>query len=114
MTGIAVDPDRPVARLVAANMRRIRKMRGMNQKELGNLLSLSEASVSAAERSVDGSRVRVFDIDEVAKIASVLEVSISDLIEPVPPCACCGDNPPPGMRCKVCKAEGPEFEGSGR
>lgn len=104
--------DRSVSRIVGANMRVYRKRLGMSQDELGRQLGgWSKQVVSAAERCADpdSSRLRTFAIDEVVTIAKVLGVDIADLLVPIPPCPCCGDEPAPGMTCQVCKVEGLPF-----
>jgi hypothetical protein len=63
--------------------------------------------VSAAERSVDGKRVRKFDIDEVARIADVFGVTIDELLMPPAPCPQCDGDPPPGFTCNTCGRSGP-------
>lgn len=105
--------DKPWSRCVAANMRRFRRERGWDQAEFGAKLGgWSATSVSAAERSAESKRVKVFDIDEVILIAEVLGVAVTDLITPPPkppPCPCCHDEPPAGMICQNCGAEGESF-----
>ena len=65
---------------VAANLRQIRKERGWTQEEAGIRLkeflgeSWSAAVWSAAERSVDGKRVRHFDADVVSAFAQLFDV----------------------------------------
>ena len=104
------EPDCTANATVAANMRRFRKQLGWTGAELGEKLGgWSKAVVSAAERSDAGTRVRSFSIDDVVLIASVLGVTVTDLITPVPPCPCCGDKPAPGMACTVCGAAGDAF-----
>lgn len=109
-----IPPNRDASRAVAANMRLLRKKRGWTQEELGERLGgWSMAAVSAAERSVDGKRVKIFDIDEICQLADLFDVTVADLITPIPPCRCCGDEPPPGMQCQVCGASGPDFSANG-
>ncbi len=71
-----------VNRLVAYNMAAFRKAAGLTQEELGEPLGWSVASVSAAERSWDGKRVKKFDADEIVAIALALGVPISALFLP--------------------------------
>ena len=93
--------------VVAANMARFRKARGWTQEDFGRRLGgWSKAAVSAAERSVDGRRVRAFAIDDVVKIAATLGVTVTDLITPAPPCEVCWDKPPAGMICQACGTHG--------
>jgi transcriptional regulator with XRE-family HTH domain len=81
---VAGESDRTlVNRVVAYNMTRWRKAAGLTQEELGQRLGgWSGASVSAAERSWDGKRVRKFDADEVAAIGAALGVPIVALFLP--------------------------------
>ena len=71
--------------LVAYNLAEFRKAAGLTQKQLGERLGgWSEASVSAAERSWDGKRVREFDADEIVRIADALGVPVIALLLPPP------------------------------
>ncbi len=71
--------------VVAWNMAYYRQAAGMNQAELGERLGgWSVVSVSAAERSWDGKRVRKFDADEVTLIAAVLGVPVAAMFIPPP------------------------------
>lgn len=102
--------ERPACRTVAANMRLLRRRYGWDQAELGQKLGgWSNASVSAAERSVGSKRVRIFDIDEVVQLAAVFGVTVADMLAPVPPCPCCQGKPPQGMKCQACGAAGAPF-----
>ena len=72
--GVGADglPERHVtfSQVVAYNMAHYRRAAGLSQEQFGvRLGGWSAASVSAAERSWDGRRVRKFDADEVARIA---------------------------------------------
>ena len=71
-----------VNRLVAYNMAFFRKAAGLGQQEFGAPLGWSVASVSAAERSWDGKRVKKFDADELVLIAAVLGVPLAALYLP--------------------------------
>lgn len=68
--------------LVAYNVAEYRRAAGLTQKQLGELLGWSEASVSAAERSWDGKRVREFDADEMVRIAGLLDLPLIALLLP--------------------------------
>ena len=72
-------PEREVTvnMLVAYNMARFRQASGMTQAALGEELGgWTKGAVSAAERSWDGTRVRKFDADEIATLASIFCVPI--------------------------------------
>jgi transcriptional regulator with XRE-family HTH domain len=78
-------PERLVSinQLVAYNMTYFRKAARLTQEELGERLGgWSGASVSAAERSWDGKRVRKFDADEVVRIALALGIPVIALLLP--------------------------------
>ena len=59
-----------------------RKAAGLGQQEFGEPLGWSVASVSAAERSWDGKRVKKFDADELVMIAATLGVPLAALYLP--------------------------------
>jgi transcriptional regulator with XRE-family HTH domain len=72
-----------ISQLVAYNMARFRKAAGLTQEELGERLGgWSGASVSAAERSWDGKRIRKFDADEIVNIAMTLDMPVVALFLP--------------------------------
>ena len=72
-----------VSQLVAYNMSAFRKAAGLSQQELGERLGgWSAASVSAAERSWDSKRIKVFDGDEIAQIADALGVPLIAMFLP--------------------------------
>jgi transcriptional regulator with XRE-family HTH domain len=67
----------PVPRLtLARNLRRLRAMRGISQEELADLAGLHRTYVGSVERSE-----RNISIDNLAKLASALEISLSALLE---------------------------------
>jgi transcriptional regulator with XRE-family HTH domain len=68
--------------LVAYNAGWFRRVAGLTQKQFGEKVGLSEASVSAAERSWSSSRVREFDADEIVLFATVLGVPVVALLLP--------------------------------
>lgn len=74
-----------INQLIGFNMMWFRKAAGMTQEALGQRLGgWSGASVSAAERSWEGTRIRKFDADEVVKIADALGVPLIALFLPPP------------------------------
>ena len=77
-------PERRITvnQLVAYNMAAFRKAAGLGQQEFGGPLGWSPASVSAAERSWDGKRIKKFDADEIVQIAAVLGVPLAALFLP--------------------------------
>jgi transcriptional regulator with XRE-family HTH domain len=63
--------------LVAYNMARWRRANGMTQEQLGaELGGWTKIAVSAAERSWDGGRVRKFDADLIADLASIFRIPV--------------------------------------
>jgi transcriptional regulator with XRE-family HTH domain len=63
--------------LVAYNTTRWRKASAMTQEELGKKLGgWTKRAVSAAERSWEGTRVRQFDADLIADLASIFRVPV--------------------------------------
>jgi transcriptional regulator with XRE-family HTH domain len=71
-----------VNQVVAFNMARWRKAAGLTQEELGERLGWSNTAVSAAERSVDGKRVRQFDADDLTSIAQALGMPLIAMFLP--------------------------------
>jgi transcriptional regulator with XRE-family HTH domain len=72
-----------MSQLVAFNMAAYRRAAGLSQQELGDRLGgWSAASVSAAERSWESKRTKVFDADEVVQIANALGVPLIALFLP--------------------------------
>ena len=67
----------PVPRLtLARNLRRLRAVRGISQEELADLAGLHRTYVGSVERSE-----RNISIDNLAKLASALGISLSGLLE---------------------------------
>ena len=90
--------------LVAYNLTRVRKMRGMSQQQAADALApylgvrWSKAVYSAAERSYHGKRVRQFTADDVLAMALTFGVPIAYFYLPPKPedrpddaVACSGD-----------------------
>ena len=80
-------PERRVTfgQCVGFNITAYRKAAGLTQEQLGERLGgWSGASVSAAERSWEGKRVRKFDADELVQIAAALGVPVPALLLPPP------------------------------
>jgi len=72
-----------MSQLVAYNMSVFRKAAGLSQQELGERLGgWSATSVSAAERSWESKRIKVFDADDIARIADALSVPLIALFLP--------------------------------
>lgn len=74
-----------INQVVAYNLTYFRKAVGLTQEEMGRRLGdWSAASVSAAERSWDGRRIRKFDADEIVAIADALGIPVVALLLPPP------------------------------
>ena len=71
-----------ISQLVAYNLGFFRRAAGIDQRKIGELLGWSAASVSAAERSWESKRTKVFDADEVMQIAAALGVPLAALFLP--------------------------------
>ena len=71
--------------LVAYNMARWRRASELTQEQLGEQIGdWNKTAVSAAERSWDGKRVRQFDADLIATLASIFHVPIPAFFLPPP------------------------------
>ncbi len=76
--------------LVAYNLARIRKQRALTQEQTVELLApflgvrWSVASLSAAERSVDGKRVKEFNADELIAFSRAFDVPLAFWFTPPP------------------------------
>lgn len=76
--------------LVAYNLARIRKQQGLTQEQTVELLipflgmRWSVASLSAAERSIDGRRVKEFNADELIALSRAFDVPLAVWFTPPP------------------------------
>ncbi len=76
--------------LVAYNLARIRKQRALTQEQTVELLTpylgvrWSVASLSAAERSVDGKRVKEFNADELIALSRAFDLPLAFWFTPPP------------------------------
>lgn len=90
MTTEGALPERVLTanQLVAYNVSRFRRNMSMTQERLAERLTLfsgkpwSKVTVSAAERSFDGTRVRQFDADDLVALSSALTVPIPGFFLP--------------------------------
>lgn len=76
------EPEIDVNQVIALNMARWRKAAGLKQDELGERLGWTNTTVSAAERSADGKRVRQFTAAEALRIAEALGVPLVAMFLP--------------------------------
>lgn len=96
------DPEIPLYfglspnQVVAYNLAQARMLRGWTQEQAAEALEVhvgtrwSKATFSAAERSVDGERVRQFDADEIVAFARAFDLPVSWFFLPPPPWAAPG------------------------
>jgi transcriptional regulator with XRE-family HTH domain len=69
--------------LAAYNMARWRNANGMTQEQLGEQLGgWTKTTVSAAERSWDGKRIRQFDADLIVRLANIFGVPVPAMFMP--------------------------------
>jgi hypothetical protein len=79
--------------VVSYNLARAREWKGWTQDQAAEALAphlgfrWSKASFSAAERSVDGERIRQFDADEIVAFARTFDLPVSWFFMPPPPWA---------------------------
>jgi hypothetical protein len=79
--------------VVAFNLAQARQLKGWTQDQATEALEpylgsrWSKANYSAAERSVDGGRVRNFDADEIVAFARAFELPVTWFFMPPPPWA---------------------------
>src|SRR3974390_3261592 len=72
----------PPNQVVAQNLPRARELRGWTQEEAADALApylgarLSGASLSAIERSIRGTRVKVFSADELVALSRAFELPL--------------------------------------
>lgn len=65
-----------VAEILGANLRNIRRARGLTMKQLGEAAGITETSIGLYETAK-----RLPPIDKIFRIANVLDVSTSELLE---------------------------------
>ena len=76
--------------MVAYNLARVRKQQGLTQEQTVELLApflgarWSVASLSAAERSIDGKRVKEFNADELIALSRAFDVPLAFWFTPPP------------------------------
>src|SRR6478752_1054942 len=79
--------------VVAYNLAQARLLKGWTQEQACEALEphlgsrWSKANYSAAERSVDGSRIRQFDADEIVAFARTFDLPVTWFFLPPPPWA---------------------------
>jgi hypothetical protein len=89
--------------VIGANIRVLRRRKGWNQRQLGELMGWDSGStVCAAEGRREG-RQRRFTSDEVTRLAAIFGTIPQQLTTR---CAQCGGHPPDGYACLACGAPG--------
>jgi transcriptional regulator with XRE-family HTH domain len=68
-----------IREILAANLKRLRKAKGLSQEELAHQVGIDRTYVSALER-----RVYAASIDLVERLAKALEVETQALLSPPP------------------------------
>lgn len=69
-----------IREILALNLRKLRRVRGISQEELAHRAKIDRTYISALERSLYAASIDVLD-----RIARVLEVDTSDLLKRPPP-----------------------------
>jgi DNA-binding XRE family transcriptional regulator len=70
-----VDADDVFAQLAAANVVKVRKAKGLTQKQLGDLLGVPQSQISRIERNPDSTSMRT-----MKRVAKALGVSVQQLL----------------------------------
>lgn len=107
------EAERPTdaARVMSANVRRLRQARGWTQVEAAQRFAeihgehWSNASWSQAEQS-GGSRQRAWSVDELVSMARLFGVPVAALLPDPPACPQCKGAPPAGFTCNTCGTGG--------
>lgn len=96
----------PVGRVVAGNVRALRKARGMTMEQLvAAARNLDRPWHTSTITRIEGCQ-RHLDADDLALLATALDVPLPRLFEEQPPCEACHGAPPTGFACLSCGAEG--------
>lgn len=85
-----------------ANVRRLRQEAGWSQSDLAEAMTnrgygMHQVTVGKVETAQRPTRLA-----EVAAFAITLNVAVEDLLQPMPPCEQCEDEPPHGFTCNTC------------
>lgn len=89
---------------VAANVRRLRKARRLNQQSVAARLTDVGRPMPASSVSKIESGDRRVDADDLAALARVLHVTPQQLLDAPPSCTRCHGTPPAGFACNACGA----------
>lgn len=97
----------PVGRSVAANIHRLRLMRGMSTRSLAEKLAERGRPIPATGITRIEKLGRSIDVDDLAVIAAILGAAPETLLASIA-CETCKGAPPSGFTCRACGAEGDE------
>lgn len=102
----------PVGRVVAENIKRLRKARGWSLRFLSKAVAaagrdLSSDAILRIEFGCEekpGRQIRRVDVADLVALAAAFNVSPSSLLAG-PSCSACFDAPPKGFACNDCGAQ---------
>jgi hypothetical protein len=98
----AEEIPRTQAAIVGANIRALRHLHGLTQRQLGTLMGWPTVTTVCAAEGRRGGQQRGFTADEVAQLASIFDTTPAQLTSR---CAHCDGHPPPGYACLTCGAQ---------
>jgi len=99
-------PQGPVAAIVAANVRKLRTVRGLNRRQFAAALTARRPSLShtATLCRIEQGTHRVC-VDDLVALADALGVRPEQLLAPYD-CPTCHQHPEAGFACRACGTEG--------
>lgn len=101
--------DLPASRIVAANLRALRRQRGLSMRALAartknGPFPVGASTIQRTEKSAEPGQLPVgVTVDLLLALAHALEVSPARLMR-APACRVCVDEPPAGFTCTACGA----------
>lgn len=97
--------QRPITRIAVANIRTIRKKRGISSEALAKAMTQAGYRVDRTLISqVENGHRQQISVDWLMAAATALAVPAAALLSQ-PNCTACFDAPPPGFACRTCGAE---------
>lgn len=91
----------PVGRIVAANIRRLRKQQRLTQRDLARLISAKGVHMDNSTLWRIEEALSPVTADRLAALAGVLGVTAGQLMT-APDCDTCQGAPPAGFACNAC------------
>lgn len=91
-------------RTVSRNLVRLRRLRGLTTRQLSAELARIGREIPATGITRIEKRERRVDVDDLTALASALNVTIQQLLDPPTECGTCHGTPPVGFTCKECGA----------